>query len=185
MLGDTEGVLSIANSDPFHRLIIIFVLVFGVLGGSGCSLYSSKTAVMLADAEGRVPRQVYEDIGATRMGKKGLIKQLGLPVHQEAISQTGSLYTWALTRNEERETRFIFLYHTKKTTRNQVYLHVVFSGNSVLKHWMNQDLHVDIDNDLTAREKAIAFNSSAQDSPSLIVPNYVPPVTTVIQAAEN
>lgn len=156
------------------------LLVGGCLGG--CSLYSSNKIITLSDAEGRVPQYVYADNGATPIGKTGLLKQLGPPSLQQDLTQTSSLYTWALTHSQQQETRFLLLYHTQKTTRKQVFFHVVFTEDRVLKHWIDQDLQVDTASQLTRREQAMVFSPETPRHQSLVVPHQVPPVTTVIQA---
>ena len=158
-----------------------FGVAIGVL--VGCSLYSSNKTLTFADAEGRVPDAVFADLGAGTIGKNWLMAQLGRPVHVEALNASSSVCTWALTRREHRHTKLFLIYNGNSVRSQREFLHVVFAGDEVLKHWQDRDELVNTAGLLNPRENARIEAQSSNPSQSLIVPRRPDSVTTVIRPA--
>lgn len=125
-----------------------------LLNGTACSLYSSDTKQTYADAEGRVPERLLHDLSNSRLGKNWVLAQLGPPLQKDSVSANHSVYTWALTREETRHRHFLLVYNSRTTLRQRDYLHVVFNGDEVFKHWLDRDAAVDRSSLFSRRESA-------------------------------
>lgn len=110
---------------------------------SGCTLYSSERQIHYVDAEGRVPAALFTRLDRQAASKPWLIKQLGQPMHVTHVGHGGQVYTWALTRKDVAERSVLFIYRSERSTTQQSFLHLVFSGETLLKHWLDRDAAVD------------------------------------------
>lgn len=119
---------------------------------SGCTLYSSERQVQYVDAEGRVPAALFTRLDRQAASKSWLIKQLGQPMHITQVGHGGQVYTWALTRKDIAERSVLFIYRSERTKTQQSFLHLVFSGDTLLKHWLDRDAAVDTSALLNSRD---------------------------------
>lgn len=155
---------------------------------SGCSLYTSQHQTQFADAEGRVPAQLFTRLGQQSASKPWVIKQLGQPMAVNGVGQGAQVYTWALTRKDIRERSIFLLYKSQRTKTQQSYLHLVYSGDELLKHWMDRDALVDTKALLNSRDlQRLAVNNLEKTalSPSSFTPPERPVVTQITPATDN
>jgi|GEM_PF-4158927 len=119
---------------------------------SGCTLYTSDHHTQFADAEGRVPQQLFSRLEQQSASKPWVLKQLGQPMNVNSIGQDAQVYTWALTRKDISERAIFLLYKSQYTKTQQSYLHMVYSGDELLKHWLDRDAQVDTKALLNSRD---------------------------------
>jgi hypothetical protein len=143
---------------------------------SGCTLYSSERQVQYVDAEGRVPAALFTRLDRQAASKPWLIKQLGQPMHITQVGHGGQVYTWALTRKDIAERSVLFIYRSERTKTQQSYLHLVFSGDTLLKHCLDRDAAVDTSALLNSRDlRQIKVAQMEQSA-------LAPPVVTKLSA---
>ncbi|HMU67881.1 MAG TPA: hypothetical protein PKE57_12065 [Cellvibrionaceae bacterium] len=155
---------------------------------SGCTLYSSDHQTQFADAEGRVPAQLFSRLGQQSASKPWVLKQLGQPMAVNSLGQGAQVYTWALTRNEISERSFFLLYKSKHTKNQQNFLHLVYSGDELLKHWLDRDAVVDTKALLNSRDLqrlAVSNLEKTASAPSNYSPPERPVVTRITPATDS
>lgn len=155
------------------RQCLVLLAAFGL---TGCTLYSSDHQTHYADAEGRVPQQLFSRLEQQTAGKPWLLKQLGQPqaITRISAAQNAQVYTWAITRKEISEQSVLLLYKSQHTKSQQSYLHIVFGGDAILKHWLDRDAQVDTTVLLASRDlKRLELNTLEQTS-------YSPPERPVV-----
>jgi hypothetical protein len=155
---------------------------------SGCALYSSDRQTHFADAEGRVPTQLFTRLEQQSASKPWVLKQLGQPMAVNSLGQGAQVYTWALTRRDISERSVFLVYKSQRTKTQQSFLHLVYSGDELLKHWLDRDGQVDTKALLNSRDlQRLAVNNleKTASAPSVYYPPERPVVTRITPAAES
>lgn len=150
------------------------LIVFAAHSISACTLYSSERQTHFADAEGRVPQQLFNRLEQQSLSKSWALKQLGQPVAITSVAQGAQVYTWSLTRRDINERSILLLYKSQHTKTQQSFLHLVFSGDELLKHWLDRDAQVDTKVLLSSRDlQSLAVSAMEKTA-------YIPPERPVI-----
>lgn len=158
------------------------LLVLAAQHSAGCALYSSERQTHFADAEGRVPQQLFSRLEQQSASKPWILKQLGQPMAIASVGHGAQVYTWALTRREISERSVLLLYKSQNTKTQQSFLHLVFGGDELLKHWLDRDAQVDTKALLSSRDlQSLAVNTLEKTAYS---PPERPVVTHITPAAE-
>ncbi|MFO1368690.1 MAG: hypothetical protein U1F46_06800 [Marinagarivorans sp.] len=155
---------------------------------TGCTLYSSNQQTQFADAEGRVPAQLFSRLEQPSASKPWVLKRLGEPMAVNGVGQGAQVYTWALTRREIRERSVFLLYKSQRTHTQQTYLHLVYSGDELLKHWLDRDARVDTKALLNSRDLqrlAVSNLEKTATTPANFTPLERPVVTRISPATDN
>jgi hypothetical protein len=119
------------------------LIVLATQSISACTLYSSERQTHFADAEGRVPQQLFNRLEQQSISKPWALKQLGQPMAVTPVAQGAQVYTWSLTRRDMSERSIFLLYKNQHTKTQQSFLHLVFGGDELLKHWLDREAQVD------------------------------------------
>ncbi len=150
---------------------------------TGCAIYSSERETHFADAEGRVPSQLLSRLEQQSAGKPWVLKQLGPPMATASVGQTAQVYTWALTRRDISERSILLLYKSQHTKTQQSFLHMVYNGDDLLKHWFDRDARVDVSALLNSRDlQRLAVSNLEHTAYS---PPERPVVTRIIPAQQD
>jgi hypothetical protein len=127
---------------------------------TSCSLYSREKRVHYADAEGRVPAQLFTTLQQGSPNRSALLAQLGPPLRVQALGGAGQLYSWALTQQQQTRTEILLLYRSRSLQTQRSYLHLVFMQDVLVKHWFAPDLEVNTQALVARRDLEIMAESA-------------------------
>ena len=100
-----------------------------------------------------------------------------------SVGQTAQVYTWALTRRDISERSILLLYKSQHTKTQQSFLHMVYNGDDLLKHWFDRDARVDVSALLNSRDlQRLAVSNLEHTAYS---PPERPVVTRIIPAQQD
>ncbi|HEY6527859.1 MAG TPA: hypothetical protein VIZ65_04125 [Cellvibrionaceae bacterium] len=150
------------------------LIVLATQSISACTLYSSERQTHFADAEGRVPQQLFNRLEQQSVSKPWVLKQLGQPMAITPLGQGAQVYTWSLTRRDVNERSIFLLYKNQHTKTQQSFLHLAFGGDELLKHWLDRDALVDTKVLLNSRDlQSLSLGEMEKTA-------YIPPERPVI-----
>jgi hypothetical protein len=161
-------------------------LLFMVQSLTACTLYNSEKQTHFADAEGRVPQQLFNRLEQQTANKNWLLNQLGHPQSITPLAHGTQAYTWKLTRKEENTRTIFLLYKSQHSKTQQQYLHLVFNGDELLKHWLDRDAHInkttvlnsrDLKNTLVKNQAVAELETTALGTPEPVVTHITPSPT--------
>lgn len=125
--------------------------LFGLTGVllAGCSFVSVDQKTRYRDAEGYFEPNLLEQIKAGETSRTWLNKHFGRPWFSEAegLAEYPSdvrIDTWRFAREQQKSTRVLLLFSSRKLDQQYEYLHVVSEGDTVMRTWRDELATVDI-----------------------------------------
>jgi hypothetical protein len=120
----------------------------GVLVLSGCSIVSVDQRTRYRDAEGYFDVSMLEQIKVGETSHSWVVTHFGRPWYREVEALTGypedvQINTWRFEREQQKNTRVLVLFRSRKLEQQFEYLHVVSEGDKVMRAWRDAAVTVD------------------------------------------
>jgi hypothetical protein len=120
----------------------------GVLILSGCSIVSVDQRTRYRDAEGYFDVSMLEQIKVGETSHSWVVTHFGRPWYREVEALTGypedvQINTWRFEREQQKNTRVLVLFRSRKLEQQFEYLHVVSEGDKVMRAWRDAAVTVD------------------------------------------
>lgn len=120
-----------------------------VLALAGCSIISVDQKTRYRDAEGYFEPTLLTRIQPGETSLTWLTQHFGRPWYSEADGLEGypeevGVHTWRFAREQQKNTRVLLLFNSRKTDLQYEYLHVAAEGDIVKRAWKDELATVDI-----------------------------------------
>lgn len=163
----------------------------GVLILSGCSIVSVDQRTRYRDAEGYFDVSMLEQIKVGETSHSWVVTHFGRPWYREVEALTGypedvQINTWRFEREQQKNTRVLVLFRSRKLEQQFEYLHVVSEGDKVMRAWRDAAVTVDAPRLMAAMgyaKKAVVEERqvvpAAVETPAPVAPVENPAVQSV------
>lgn len=163
----------------------------GILVLSGCSVISVDQRTRYRDAEGYFDVSMLEQIKVGETSHSWVVTHFGRPWYREVEALTGypedvQINTWRFEREQQKNTRVLLLFRSRKLEQQYEYLHLVSEGDKVMRVWRDAAVTVDAPRLMAAMgyaKKAVVEDRqavpAAVENPSSAAPVENPAVQSV------
>jgi hypothetical protein len=156
----------------------------GVLILSGCSIVSVDQRTRYRDAEGYFDVSMLEQIKVGETSHSWVVAHFGRPWYREVEALTGypedvQINTWRFEREQQKNTRVLVLFRSRKLEQQFEYLHVVSEGDKVMRAWRDAAVTVDAPRLMAAMgyaKKAVVEERQVVPTEEVETPSPVAPV---------
>lgn len=132
-----------------HRICTLWLLSLLTLMLAACSVVNVDQKTRYRDAEGYFEPNLLEQIKPGETSQTWLSKHFGRPWFSEVEGLEGyplevGIHTWRFEREQQKSTRVLLLFSSRKLNHQYEYLHVVTEGDTVKRAWRDEVSTVDI-----------------------------------------
>lgn len=161
----------------------------GVLILSGCSIVSVDQRTRYRDAEGYFDVSMLEQIKVGETSHSWVVTHFGRPWYREVEALTGypedvQINTWRFEREQQKNTRVLVLFRSRKLEQQFEYLHVVSEGDKVMRAWRDAAVTVDTSRLMAAMgysKKAVVEERQVVPVENPAAQNVPPPATLSVE----
>lgn len=162
----------------------------GILVLSGCSVISVDQRTRYRDAEGYFDVSMLEQIKVGETSHSWVVTHFGRPWYREVEALTGypedvQINTWRFEREQQKNTRVLLLFRSRKLEQQYEYLHLVSEGDKVMRVWRDAAVTVDAPRLMAAMgyaKKAVVEDRQVLPAPGEVLSPVAPVENPAVQS---
>lgn len=162
----------------------------GILVLSGCSVISVDQRTRYRDAEGYFDVSMLEQIKVGETSHSWVVTHFGRPWYREVEALTGypedvQINTWRFEREQQKNTRVLLLFRSRKLEQQYEYLHLVSEGDKVMRVWRDAAVTVDAPRLMAAMgyaKKAVVEDRQVLPAPGEVLSPAAPVENPAVQS---